>query len=381
MVTKYPSLTRDNFVKDPLSNLWVARNIVLSDGYYGHQRNAIYKKGFKIPSVFDFMSFFITVVRSIELSDDERKKLLESFTGEFLNAKFVNGKGFLDLDVLTTSTAKGIKGVIESRKPLELCLATECFAELDSLNSQGYPTKESEVQEYKEGQNFYFRPPIKDGVVVASKYNQFQLDGTGTLKHFRKMGIRPCVEGDLEIMSRKEKVRENKIPVQVQINYPPKISISNDTEDPGHSDLTKQTIIRRKLKTVPYQMHSDPKRIWNIPLNAEKEVEKMLGNSTSKYLFYGESKDPFIQQMNPQDKIISYWVMLHKFNYLHPEWKKVAEDLLTLAVARIIYREHNPNSEEIAAINQFENEIKRTETIFEDDPNEIFSIYGGKVKM
>jgi len=380
-ILKYPSLNKDNFLRDPLSGLWVARNLVQSECSYGSIKNYLYKEGFQIPSVFDFMSFFTTVVRNIELSDDERKQLLESFTGEFLNAKFVKGSGFLGLDILTTKTAEGIKGVINLKTPLEPCLAKSCFADLDSLNPQGYPTKEAAVQEYKEGENFFFKPPIKDGIAVASRYDRFQLDGTGTSKHFRKMGIRPCIEGDLEKMSReKEVVKEKKevahvikTPVQVQINYPPEIPISNDTEDRGSRNSTESIIkYKKKLEIIPYQMHSDPKRTWDIPPDAVKEVEKMLGDgpNPSKYLFYGERPiGPFTPQMNPQDKIISYWVMLHKCNYLFPESKKVAEDLLTLAVARIMYREYDANSEEIAAINQFEDEVKRKESLFEDDSN------------
>jgi len=47
----------------------------------------------------------------------------------------------------------------EVREPLQDCLDSACYAELHSINSQGFPTRRAFVQEYKPGETFYFYPP------------------------------------------------------------------------------------------------------------------------------------------------------------------------------------------------------------------------------
>jgi len=44
--------------------------------------------------------------------------------------------------------------------PLEPCLGENCYAELGSLNSQGFPIEKASVQKYKPGETIYFYPPV-----------------------------------------------------------------------------------------------------------------------------------------------------------------------------------------------------------------------------
>jgi len=76
----------------------------------------------------------------------------------YLNARFPQEKikdtGYKGLDFITIN-ADGS----EVREPLQVCLDSDCYAELHSINSQGFPTRRAFVQEYKPGETFYFYPP------------------------------------------------------------------------------------------------------------------------------------------------------------------------------------------------------------------------------
>src|SRR3989338_241438 len=86
----------------------------------------------------------------------------------YLNARFPKEEekdtGFLGLDLVTiTGLDKEGKRVVEI-VPLEKCLETNCWADLESLNSQGFPTKKSPKEKYEPGKSIYFWYPIEDCV-------------------------------------------------------------------------------------------------------------------------------------------------------------------------------------------------------------------------
>jgi hypothetical protein len=73
----------------------------------------------------------------------------------YLNARFPQGKGVRDLDFVTVE-ADGT----EKRTPLMPCLEDSCYAELESINEQGLPTRRDSFQKYEPGRNIYFYPPV-----------------------------------------------------------------------------------------------------------------------------------------------------------------------------------------------------------------------------
>ncbi|MEK6925874.1 MAG: hypothetical protein AABW50_01205 [Nanoarchaeota archaeon] len=80
----------------------------------------------------------------------------------WLNAGFEEGKGFLGLDLVTINGLDDKENLIKSSSPLEDCLEENCWAELDSLNSQGFPTIKASIDKYEPGKTFYFWTPRKN---------------------------------------------------------------------------------------------------------------------------------------------------------------------------------------------------------------------------
>jgi len=84
----------------------------------------------------------------------------------WLNAGFAKGTGFKNLDLMTVSGLVLNEGLHESRVPLEDCLEQDCWADLESLNKQGFPTKKSPIgDKYEPGRTAYFWYP-RDGSVA-----------------------------------------------------------------------------------------------------------------------------------------------------------------------------------------------------------------------
>ena len=81
-----------------------------------------------------------------------------------LNAKFVKGQGFLDLDLETITGLYPDDSPIFLRVPLEDCLEVNGYADLDSLNSQEFPTIKSEIGGYVPGKVIMFYVPVKNHV-------------------------------------------------------------------------------------------------------------------------------------------------------------------------------------------------------------------------
>ncbi|MBS3172139.1 hypothetical protein J4438_00985 [Candidatus Woesearchaeota archaeon] len=89
----------------------------------------------------------------------------------FLDAYFEpNEDGFMGLQVKSEHRFECGTVVAKNVELLEECLDQICFADLDSLNEQGFPTKMSEVQKYERGKNIYFVPPESGKVVRFRSY-------------------------------------------------------------------------------------------------------------------------------------------------------------------------------------------------------------------
>jgi len=82
----------------------------------------------------------------------------------WLNESFEKGNGFLDLDVVYITGLKNGKPVFQ-KEPLQKCLEQDCYADLESVNSQGFPTKKSPIQKYEPGKSSYFYYPRENSAV------------------------------------------------------------------------------------------------------------------------------------------------------------------------------------------------------------------------
>ena len=84
----------------------------------------------------------------------------------WLNGRCVQGSGFKGLDLETRSYRfEDNKTMITlTRNPLKRCLDQVGFADLDSLNEQGLPTRKSERQVYVPGKNIFFAPLSENSV-------------------------------------------------------------------------------------------------------------------------------------------------------------------------------------------------------------------------
>ena len=82
----------------------------------------------------------------------------------WLNGKFIKGTGFNSLDLETVIGLNKDGNLITRSSPLEECVWNNAYVNL-KFNSQGLATRESGAQEYKQGNNIYFRHPIENAVV------------------------------------------------------------------------------------------------------------------------------------------------------------------------------------------------------------------------
>ena len=73
-----------------------------------------------------------------------------------------SGTGFLGLDLAVITGFDSEDKPLFSRDPLENCLEDNCWADLESLNSQGFPTKKSKIKEYIPGKVIRFWYPRED---------------------------------------------------------------------------------------------------------------------------------------------------------------------------------------------------------------------------
>ena len=123
----------------------------------------------------------------------------------YLNSRFpqesTKGTGFKGLDFATV----GADGN-ELRAPLETCLDKDCYAELGSLNSQGFPIEKASVQKYKPGETIYFYPPVLRADNLEEGYvARFSADPGGAWLYCGRhpvdvdpsLGGFPCAEGAL----------------------------------------------------------------------------------------------------------------------------------------------------------------------------------------
>jgi len=135
-----------------------------------------------------------------ELIEGERLKqyahTLNHDCWAWINDSFAEGRGFLGLDVVTTIGIENGKPAFQ-REPLEDCLQEDCYAEVESANSQGFLTRRGKIQKYEPGKSVYFWYPRKDfavrfGALPGDAF--FGCDGDPQYSDSR-LGVFVCAEG------------------------------------------------------------------------------------------------------------------------------------------------------------------------------------------
>ena len=113
----------------------------------------------------------------------------------WLNARFVKGSGFNNLDLETVIGANK-NTLIRREEPLEQCLFEDSYAEIE-FNSQGLAVKKYKDDSYKQGKNIKFWYPRKDAVA------RFLADSDGADLNclrdpdysYSGLGVFGCAEG------------------------------------------------------------------------------------------------------------------------------------------------------------------------------------------
>ncbi|MBI2507426.1 hypothetical protein HYV89_00560 [Candidatus Woesearchaeota archaeon] len=158
------------------------------------------EKGLYIPTPAIFMQHFKNIIDTYQnnqtifdasgnpISKEEHEEIYRHLTTDFkdiygnnqpgawtwLNAGFVQGTGFNNLD-LETIIGINADGTFKTRKePLLPCLNKDAYAEI-MFNAQGIATTKTRKQEYKRGENIYFYNPVK-GAVAGFRSNSGRAD-------------------------------------------------------------------------------------------------------------------------------------------------------------------------------------------------------------
>lgn len=115
----------------------------------------------------------------------------------WLNESFEKGDGFLDLNVVYITGLENRKPVFQ-KEPLQSCLEQDCYADLESMNSQGFLTKKSCIQKYEPGKSVYFERPIEGKAVgfrAVSDYAYLDCDLSPQSADARLGVFASCAEG------------------------------------------------------------------------------------------------------------------------------------------------------------------------------------------
>ena len=182
---EYPSnIKREDCIIIPETTIIITK--FEPDGFKGlnweKTHRFVYENGLEVPTPKLFMPYTVKVRDAykgrIQLYDGNGEQIGKEETKDIyfhqttnhinggawshLNARFVRGSGFNNLDLETVIGIENGK-LITGREPLVKCLMQDCYAKL-IFNKQGLAVKKSRIQEYKQGKNIKFYTPIENAV-------------------------------------------------------------------------------------------------------------------------------------------------------------------------------------------------------------------------
>lgn len=189
--------------------------ISITQGYNGDdQENTItkvLKAGLGVPRASRFIRQLLNVNQAVQekgvlydafgnlIKGDRLEKYAHTLNHGHLvwsPESFKKGEGHLDLDVVTISGLNEKGNPIYKTEPLERCLEDDCYADLDSVNSQGFLTKRAKTQKYEPGKTIHFYYPRQDSAVRLDAYLEYALFSCNGDPQFSNdgLGVFTCVE-------------------------------------------------------------------------------------------------------------------------------------------------------------------------------------------
>ena len=217
-------INRSHYIRVPDTNCLIAREQALNGYDFNGTLYKAAESKLSMPEPRIFMPYFVNVRQALEgkitLYDGNNKplahkeveelhKTLYSNCRTWLNAKFVKGSGYLDLDLastrintetkLSTRKNKNIESTkkITCKEPLKKCINEDnIFVDL-VFNPQGLPTRKSEIQEFKMGKNISFYHPRENCVAgFDANPGRVYLDcSRGPQGSLAGVGVFLCAEG------------------------------------------------------------------------------------------------------------------------------------------------------------------------------------------
>lgn len=203
----YALVQKGNYVRDAIS-----MKQEFNDSNFDNANIEVLKAGLVVPKIEIFMQNYRNVNEALsgkgilydasgEVIEGERLEkyanVLNHTCWVWLNANFRKGNGFRRLDLITIKGLDKEGKIITESTPLEKCLEENCYADLESLNSQGLPTERASVQKYEIGKTIWFKPPAKD-MVARFNANSDGADlgcGRNPADSYSYLGVFSCAEG------------------------------------------------------------------------------------------------------------------------------------------------------------------------------------------
>jgi len=166
----------------------VAKSMEQQYNGHNHKDSIVYilKAGLTLPRASRFTKQLVNVNQALQgkgvlydasgnlIEGDRLKAYAHTLNHDcwvWLPESFEKGRGYLDLDIITISGLDEKGNPVISREPLEKCLEENCWADLASVNSQGFPTQKVRSEKYEPGKTVYSWYPRKNSVAWFYAYS------------------------------------------------------------------------------------------------------------------------------------------------------------------------------------------------------------------
>ena len=189
----WPGVNPENYTLIPQKNIYIGKKEDLEADYNTWHRFA--EHGFLIPPLDAFMIHYKNVSDAIKgkttlqngLGNPISKAEIEHFWALLsgkrycllacqtsLDAHFVEENDSLYLEtehrIVTVNGKKELKA--QRREPLEKCVMEDCYVDLE-FNRQGLPISKAKDQEYKPGENIFYKYPRKGSFTFFDVQNEY----------------------------------------------------------------------------------------------------------------------------------------------------------------------------------------------------------------
>ena len=189
----------EGFIYVPNKNLYVAKEKILfnHDWYKTHEE--LEKLNLRMYTPAEEKAFLDYLFKNEQTgTPDASKQDIEKILDEILTKRDPWRREHIDAYFEEKDDGMYIltKNKSQSEK-LEPYVMKDCYVTLSSFNNQGFPTGESDVQEYKKGENIYFLHP-RNGAVARFDAGPIRADldcDWDAAYSVASLGVRPCAEG------------------------------------------------------------------------------------------------------------------------------------------------------------------------------------------